>query len=108
MTFFKPEQKSLLNYAITALIAVCLIASLWIVLSYNRAVNLEHEISATEINIMELQTNKAQLQDKMFTLLSDVNLKEFSRNRNLVEEKNPQYMKSAARNSAELAVSQPR
>lgn len=108
MTFFKPEQKSLLNYAIMALIAVCLIASLWIVLSYNSAVNLEHEISATEINIMELQTNKAQLQDKMFTLLSDVNLKEFSRNRNLVEEKNPQYMKTANNTAGELAVSQPR
>lgn len=97
-----------MNYAIAALIAICLIASLWIVLSYNRSVNLEHEISATEINIRELQTNKAQLQDKMFTLLSDVNLKEFSRNRNLVEEKNPQYMKTATLNGAELAASQPR
>jgi len=91
-----------------ALIAICLIASLWIVLSYNRSVNLEHEISAKEINIRELQTNKAQLQDKMFTLLSDVNLKEFSRNRNLIEEKNPQYMRTAVLNGAELAVSQSR
>ncbi|OGY99188.1 MAG: hypothetical protein A3B13_00585 [Candidatus Liptonbacteria bacterium RIFCSPLOWO2_01_FULL_45_15] len=108
MTFFRPEQKSFINYAITTLIAICLIASLWIVLSYNRSVNLEHEISAKEINIRELQTNKAQLQDKMFTLLSDVNLKEFSRNRNLIEEKNPQYMRTAVLNGAELAVSQSR
>ena len=108
MTFFQPEQKSFINYAIMALIAICLIASLWIVLSYNRSVNLEHEISAKEINIRELQTNKAQLQDKMFTLLSDVNLEEFSRNRNLIEEKNPQYMRTAVLNGAELAVSQSR
>ncbi len=108
MTFFQPEQKSLLNYAIVALVAVCLIASLWIVLSYNKFVNLEHEISAAEINIRELQIGKAQLQDKMFTLLSDVNLKEFSQNRNMVEEKNPQYMKTVVRNGAELAISQPR
>lgn len=107
MTFFKPERKSLLNYAIMALVALCLIASLWIVLSYNRSVNLEHGISAAEANIRELQTEKAQLQDKMFTLLSDVNLKEFSKNRNLVEEKNTQYMKTAAQSGAELAVSQP-
>ncbi len=107
MTFFQPEQRSLMNYAIIALIAVCLIASLWIVLSYNKSVNLEHGISAAEVSIRELQTEKAQLQDKMFTLLSDVNLKEFSNKRNLVEEKNPQYLKTAARNGAELAVSQP-
>ena len=83
-----------------------MVASFWIILSYNKSVNLEHEISAAEINIRELQTSKAQLQDKMFTFLSDVNFKEFSKNRNLVEEKNPQYMKTATINSAELAVSQ--
>ncbi len=106
MTFFQPEQKSLINYAIAVLAAMCLLASLWIILSYNRSVNLEHEISAAGVKIRELQTGKAQLQDKIFALLGDVNLQEFSKNRNLVEERNLQYMKTAGQTKGELAVSQ--
>jgi len=97
-----------MNYAIAGLVAMSLLASFFVIFSYNRSVNLEHEISVAELSIRKFQTDKAQLQDKMFVLLSDVNLKKFSSDRNLVEEKNPQYIKTSARNGGELAVSQTR
>ena len=105
MTFFQPEQKSFMNYIIGGLVAMSLVASFFVIFSYNRSVNLEHEISAAELSVRQLQTDKAQLQDRMFVLLSDVNLKKFSSDRNLIEEKNPQYMKTSANNGGELAVS---
>ncbi len=107
MTFFQPEQKSFMNYAIAALAALCLTASFLTIRAYSRSVNLEHQISGAEEEIRGIQTDKAQLQDKMFAFLSDVNMKEFSRNRNLVEEKKPQYIKTASKTGEELAASQP-
>ncbi len=107
MTFFQPEQKSILNYAIFALVAALMISSFAVVWIYNRSVNIEHGISAAELNIRNIQTEKAQLQDKIFTLLSGVNVQKFSKDRNLVDEKNPQYVK-IGNQAAELAVSQTR
>ena len=104
MTFFRPEQKNILNYAISLLIAALMFLSFGVVWIYNRSVNLEHGISASELNIRSIQTEKAQLQDKIFALLSGVNVQKFSKDRNLVDEKNPQYVKTGD----ELAASQPR
>lgn len=106
MTFFIPEQKSFLNYIIATFIAVVLLASISVIWAYNRSVNLEHEISAAELSIRKIETDKAQLQDKISTLLSDAALKKLSTGRNLVEEKNPRYVKIESIPSSELASSQ--
>ncbi|MEK7547119.1 MAG: hypothetical protein AAB536_03005 [Patescibacteria group bacterium] len=108
MTFFQPEQKSLINYVIGALVGVSLLASVLVISSYNRSVNLEHEILAAELDIRKLQTEKSQLQDKIFALLDEVNLQKFSNNRNLIEEKNPQYLKISGQLDGNLAASQTR
>lgn len=108
MTFFRPEQKSILNYAIFALVAALMVSSFGVVWIYNRSVNLEHGISAAELDIRSVQTEKAQTQDKIFALLSGVNVQKFSKDRNLVDEKNPQYVKTGDQTAGELAVSQAR
>ncbi|MBI4085196.1 MAG: hypothetical protein HY432_01670 [Candidatus Liptonbacteria bacterium] len=105
MTFFQPERKSLINYAIVALVTASLFASIWVILSYTRSVDLEHEISLTEAAIKKMQTDKSQLQDRTFSLLNDVNLKKFSEDRNLVEDKNPQYFKIGNKPDVGLAIS---
>ena len=108
MTFFKPERRSIINYAIFALIGALMISSFMVVWIYNRSVNIEHGISAAELNIRSIQTEKAQLQDKIFALLSGVNVQKFSKDRNLVDEKNPQSVKTGNQAASELAVSQAR
>ncbi|GEM_PF-2223990 len=108
MTFLQPEQKNILNYAIFALVAALMISAFGVVWIYNRSVNLEHGISAAELNIRKIQTEKAQTQDKIFALLGGVNVQKFSKDRNLVDEKNPQYVKIGNQATTELAVSQTR
>lgn len=107
MTFFQPEERSLINYIIMALIAVSLAASFMVIWAYNRSVNFGHEVSGAELSIRKIQTEKSQLQEKIFTLLNSTNVKNLS-NGNLVEEKNPQYLKIGAKTSGDLAVSQVR
>lgn len=106
MTFFQPEQKSLMNYFIGALVIALLAASFWVVWAYNRSVNLEHQISGLESGIRKMETDKSHLQDKIFAILNNVDVKKFSGEKNLVEEKNPQYLKTADATFADLAVSQ--
>jgi len=104
MTFFQPEQRSLINYVIGALIMASLAASVMVIWAYNRSVNLGYEISSAELSIRKIQTEKSQLQDKIFTLLNSADVKNIS-NGSLVEEKNPQYLKVDGRSSGDLAVS---
>lgn len=106
MTFFKPEQKNFIDYIIAGLVMFCLLVSFGLVYLYNHSVNLAHEISAAEVDIRSIQTAKAQLQDKIFTLLNGINPHNFSKERNLIEEKNPQYIKTAGQTGGELAISQ--
>ncbi len=107
MTYFRPEQRSLINYIIIALIMASLAASFMVIWVYNRSVNLGQSISDAELGIRKVQTENSQLQDKIFTLLNNTDARKLS-NGSLVEEKNPQYLKAGAKISGDLAVSQVR
>ena len=104
MTFFQPERRSLINYVIAALIAASLMASFMVIWSYNRSVTLGYEISSAELSIRKIQTEKSQLQDKIFTLLNSSDGQKLA-NGSLVEEKNPQYFKTSGNTGSDLAVS---
>lgn len=104
MTFFQPERRSLMNYVIAALIAASLVASFMVIWSYNRSVSLGYEISSAELSIRKIQTEKSQLQDKIFTLLNNSDASKVG-NGSMVEEKNPQYFKPVANSASDLAVS---
>lgn len=108
MTFFQPEQKSFLNYAIAGLVLASFFASIFLIFIYNRSVNLEYKIYAAEENIKKLEGDKSQLQEKIFSLLSDASLKKFAADRNLVQEKNPKYLVAPSGAVENLAISQTR
>ncbi|HUX35420.1 MAG TPA: hypothetical protein VMV71_00100 [Candidatus Paceibacterota bacterium] len=104
MTFFQPERRSLINYVIGALIAASLVASFMVIWAYNSSVTLGYEISADEVSIRKIQTDKSQLQDKIFTLLNNSDVQKLA-NGALVEENNPQYFKTSPGTGSDLAAS---
>ena len=107
MTYFRPEQRSFINYVIIALILASLAASVMVIWAYNRSVNFGHVISDAQLNIRKVQTENSQLQEKIFALLNDTDAGKLS-NGALIEEKNPQYLKTGVKTSGDLAVSQVR
>lgn len=97
-----------MDYALWALFSASFIASVFLIFIYNYSINLDYKIYSAEETIKKLESEKAQLQDKVFALLSDASLKKLSANNGLVEEKNPKYLKISAGTSKDLITLQTR
>lgn len=94
MTLIQPAEKNIIHIALFFMIAVLVTGSFWLILLYNRSVDLEHQISDGQAALRKLQSGKAELQDKIFTLLSDANLQSVSAERHLVKDTAPEYFKA--------------
>jgi hypothetical protein len=58
-------------------------------------VNARHGTSDLKGEYQNIQTESAELKDKIFSLLDTENLENFAQGRALVQEKNPQYLEVA-------------
>ncbi|GEM_PF-442229 len=100
MTIIQPRKtSSYINTVLAILAAAFLIASVWLVILYNRAVNLSHNVIELKAEMKKTETGTADLNDKMFALMDSRALSEFAAASGLLKENNPEYLQA---NSAPL------
>ena len=93
MTIIQPSAtNTLLNKLLVGLISVLFIGALLLVVSYNRLVNLDHGISQANLEFKKIQTENAELKDRIFALISSQNLEQLASTRKLVKERAPRYL----------------
>ncbi len=92
MTFIQSDKKSFIQYALFIIIGALIIVSFALIFLYNHSVDLEHSVSRAGADLQKLQTQTAELQDKIFTLSSDANLQKLSEERHFVKDKQPRYL----------------
>lgn len=95
MTLIQPGQKSFIHLILVFFIVILVFGAFLLIFLYNRSVNTEHSISAAQNELRRIQTARAEIQDKIFGLLSDANLQRISEERHLVKDKEPQYLEVA-------------
>lgn len=72
----------------TIVIAVAIGVSL-----YNQLINLRHETAAQETNLQKMEVANAELKNNLYQLTDNENLPALARDKNLVLEKNPKYIR---------------
>ncbi|RJP45948.1 hypothetical protein C4587_00130 [Candidatus Parcubacteria bacterium] len=96
MTLIQPNKNNILLHKLIFLFAALLVAeALWLVTLYNRSVNLGHDIASMRAELKEIEARSAELKNKLFVALDTDELEAFARERNLIEDKKPQYFTSS-------------
>lgn len=97
MTFIQPnKEKNSFNKA-AAILVVCLIfAVVWLVMIYNRFVNVSHGISQAKADFQTVQAENAELKDRIIKLTDSINSGNTVAKNNLIREKNPAYFEIAS------------
>ena len=95
MTLIQPNQKSFIHALLFSFIVILIFGAFALIFLYNRSVNLEHSLLRAEGELWKLQAARAEMQDKIFALSSDANLRKLSEERNLVKDNNPHYLEVA-------------
>lgn len=104
MTFIQPNKnKNILNGIIAALVLGIVLISLWLIVLYNQAINLDHAILNTDRELQKLQAANAELKEKTVALLAGDSLVAFAAERGLVQERNPQYLELTAAKKWDIA-----
>ncbi|MFA6354250.1 MAG: hypothetical protein WCX12_01030 [Candidatus Paceibacterota bacterium] len=92
MTFLQhSKEKAILTKLIIIGVFPLVLGVIWLIIVYNQRVNLNHEISAVNIEIKNTQAETAELQKKYFSFLDAVSLAKIKSERNLQETKKPNY-----------------
>lgn len=93
MTFIQPNKNSNILNKILILFAVCLIfGGMALVALYNRVVNFEHGSGKMKAEFSALQSQNAEIKDKILKLLGAGGNQATLNNYNLIEDKKPQYL----------------
>lgn len=94
MTLIQPNKNNafIINRILILLVAALFIAAVWLVVLYNRLVNIDHSISRMKSEIQSGEARSAELKGQVLTLLDGASLGDFAGARGLVQEKKPQYI----------------
>jgi cell division protein FtsL len=93
MTFIQPNKSRGILNLIFAALAVCLIVvGAAIIILYNRLVNLNHGIDGLRVEFLTLQSQNADIKDKVFESLNAANNPEILAKYGLTQDKNPEYV----------------
>lgn len=93
MTIIHPHKTSpFINIILALLAGVLVVSSVWLVVLYNRSVNLDHNISSLKAQIKNMETETAELKDRIFTLLDTQALSRIAETEGLVKENSPRYL----------------
>lgn len=96
MTLIQPHQpKNIFFIAVGALFLLLFTGALWLILLYNQTVNFRHGISAATARVQTLQTENADVKDQLLSFLNGSDTGAFATERNLVQEKNPHYLRAS-------------
>ena len=87
------KNKKLITVSLVVSGVLLVFALLLTLFSYNQIVNLNHELSSRRDILQEVQARNAELKQSVYNLVSYENLERVARERSLVKEKNPEYLK---------------
>ena len=77
---------------LTILVVFLVLGGVSLVVLYNRIVNFNHNLGEAKAELSDLQSQNADIKDRLFTLLDlDGNSAVFG-GHGLIEDKNPQYL----------------
>ncbi|MFH1246637.1 MAG: hypothetical protein V1489_02600 [Candidatus Liptonbacteria bacterium] len=94
MTILQPERPwTLTSYLLGGLIVVMACTSFWLITMYVRVVDLEHDMAQAKVDIQTREAENATLRDKMYALFGADNMRALSESRQLITDRNPQYVK---------------
>ncbi len=96
MTIIEPNKKYFLQASLLYFAAALLAFSIIGIYFYNLNVNLKYSMSMQEKEISRLETANADLRNQMYKILDLRNLTAVIQQRNLIQDKNPDYFAYAA------------
>ncbi len=96
MTIIQPDRQSvLLNRLLFALVALIIVSALSLVWLYVRLVNINHNLASARTDLVQVETQSAELKEKIFGLLSGDKLQALAQAKGLVQDKDPQYLQAS-------------
>lgn len=92
MTIIRPHTSpSALNRIIALLIVAIMFVSVWLVVLYNQLVNFDHGISRANVELQRIQTEGAELKEKIFSLFDADRMQSLTAARGLTRDRAPRY-----------------
>ncbi|HEY4526122.1 MAG TPA: hypothetical protein VJL32_03445 [Candidatus Paceibacterota bacterium] len=93
MTTIRPERsRSFLNLIILFLGVACVACTVWLVWWYLDSNELKISLSRLQVELERSQADTAELKDKSFALLNGDSLNALAASRQLVQDREPQYI----------------
>src|SRR3989344_2958737 len=94
MTIIKPQSQTsfVIRYMLVILVFLLIAAGVMLVFLYNRAVNWEQAVRASVVETKRLQTENAELQDRLFSLFANARVESLAAEYGLVKDKSPRYL----------------
>ena len=92
MTFIQPTKPiNILNAVIALLVVALLGGTFWLVIAYNKVVNLSHDISSMKAQLDAIGAQNTAKSNATIATLSGNNLSLVASADNMVQEKTPEY-----------------
>ena len=82
----------MLRMVLMGLLGSVILSGMLLVFLYNRTVNLQHAVSSAEKDIKTMQTESAELQDRIYAVFASAHVEAFAAEHGLVKDKTPQYL----------------
>jgi cell division protein FtsB len=93
MTFIQPKRQSQFHFilAVSLITVLLLVGAVALIVLYNQTVDARHALAREKEAFNKLQTENAEIKERMFALLDNHNLEAVARGRQLVKENTPRY-----------------
>ena len=94
MTIIQPNKNNnFLNILLAFLGLSLILGVVWLVILYNRNVDITHNLKKIQNEFREVQTVNTELKDSIFKFFSGQNLENLAQQRQLIKEVKPEYFK---------------
>ncbi len=92
MTFIQPKKHfNIQNIAIAMLVALVLVGTFWVVVGYNKTVDLNHDILSVKTQLGSIGAQNTALNNDIIATLGGGQIGALAAADNLVQENKPQY-----------------
>ena len=92
MTFIQPTKHIKLLNAVIALLVVALLGgTFWLVIAYNKTVDLSHDIVSIKTQLESVGAENTALNNRVLATLGGADFTSLASADGLVQDKNPQY-----------------
>ena len=94
MTIIKPQSQTsfVIRHLLLILVFLLIASGVMLVFLYNRAVNWEQALRTSAVETKRLQTENAELQDRLFSLFANARVETLAAEYGLVKDKSPRYL----------------